>query len=55
MRNKFDGICFVCGKSVPAGAGYFQKNTVRPDINKKWLTRCQHCVGKGNSTENADE
>lgn len=48
MRNKFDGTCFLCGVKVPAGAGFFQRNTVRPDIPTKWLTRCQKCVGKGN-------
>lgn len=48
MRNKFDGACFLCGCAVPAGTGFFQKNTVRPDIPAKWLTRCMKCVGKGN-------
>ena len=48
MRNKFDGKCFICGREVPAGQGYFQRNTVRPDIPKRWLTRCMTCVGTGN-------
>jgi hypothetical protein len=51
MRNKFDGQCFICKKPVLAGEGYFQRNTVRPDIPKKWLTRCKACVGKGNKQE----
>ncbi len=42
MRNKFDGVCFICGCSVPAGQGYFQR------MNGKWLVRCTACVGKGN-------
>ncbi len=55
MRNKFAGQCFVCGCDVQIGAGYFQRNTVRPDIPRKWLTRCVKCVGKGNAPEAAGD
>ena len=52
MRNKYPGFCFRCGKEVPAGAGFFQRNTgadaPRPDIKRIWLIRCVGCVGKGN-------
>ena len=54
MRNKFDGVCFSCGNPVPKGAGFFQKNTVRPDLPAKWLIRCQTCVGKGNSGKESE-
>ncbi len=51
--NRYNGICFRCGKNVPAGKGDFQsKNTlhkkIRNKIQGKWLVRCFGCKQGGN-------
>lgn len=53
MRNKFPGTCYVCHKTVSAGAGHFE----RLDRNKrdkygivgKWRVQCaSHPIDKRN-------
>ena len=53
--NRYQGICFVCGKIVPPGKGDFQSRksiSVRQrslvTTNGKWLVRCFSCKRMGN-------
>jgi hypothetical protein len=54
MRNRFSGICCICGKEVPPKNGYFQlkyrtiPKELQHKIIGKWLCRCVDCVNKGN-------
>jgi hypothetical protein len=48
MRNKFRGKCFMCGKEVPVGWGFFQRQF------GVWVVRCVKCVGKGNKPPEKD-
>ena len=47
-KNMYKGICFICGKEVPAGAGDFQSRGSLNEKTKKlvpytgrWLVRCR--------------
>lgn len=53
--TQYNGICFMCGKNVPAGRGDFQSvgSLPKKDRSKyagrgKWLVRCFQCKGLGN-------
>lgn len=37
MRNKFEGKCYICGKKVEVGQGYFQRDKGR------WLVKHRGC------------
>lgn len=45
MRNRYPGNCCICAKHVPSGNGYFE--LAGKTNNKKFLVRCEDCVGKG--------
>lgn len=54
MRNMYPGKCFICGKPVDAGTGFFQSKgslpkNIRDKILGRWLLRCSHCKNKGNN------
>lgn len=53
MRNKFPGICYVCRKPVPAGAGHFEKidrkKQEKYGVVGKWRVQCaSHPIDKRN-------
>lgn len=60
--TRYDGICFMCGKTVKAGKGDFQsigslskelkKNYTGANYKGKWLVRCFQCKGLGNKKFN---
>lgn len=61
MRNQFKGNCFLCGKEVPPGHGFFQnKGHMSKEERKqfvgggRWLIRCVDCIGKGNKIPKKD-
>ena len=41
MRNRYHGICHLCGQRVIAGAGTIERNPVRWD---HWLVTCGTCA-----------
>jgi len=44
MRNKFPGICYVCGGRVLKGAGHFER---RNHGTERWRLQCaSHAVEK---------
>lgn len=62
MRNIFPGNCFKCKTKVESGEGFFQKINKGDgklyEMNKgkrRWVVRCQKCVGTGNKIENAKQ
>lgn len=44
MRNRFSGPCKNCGRTVEAGAGYFER---RPH---GWAVRCIPCTARTKET-----
>lgn len=42
MRNRYPGVCYVCGSYVPTGFGFFEKN--RDRVGPKWRVRCVKCT-----------
>lgn len=38
MRNKFEGVCYRCGKTVKVGAGHFERS------GRSWRTIHAQCV-----------
>ena len=38
MRNRHDAPCYVCGRTVKAGGGYFERQSGR------WWTRHARCA-----------
>ena len=42
MRNKYEGICYYCGKKVEKQAGHFEKNRQ----THKWDVIHAECVFK---------
>lgn len=43
MRNKYPGVCYVCGKDVPVGFGFFEKVHDHSQIGK-WRIKCVKCT-----------
>lgn len=60
MLTKYKGVCDFCGRETHAGKGDFQSIGSLPQKYKhlytgknyqgKWLIRCFHCKGAGNTT-----
>lgn len=53
MRNKYPGHCYICGRPMKKGEGWFQsKGTLsvlqRRSYQGKWILRCTGCKGLGN-------
>lgn len=44
MRNKYEGKCYRCGKTVPAGEGHFEAKRNYNGIGNKWLTQHASCA-----------
>jgi len=51
MPNRYEGVCYKCGKTVASGAGVFEKTSrvqrkKWPELsrNVKWLTQHHECV-----------
>lgn len=40
MRNKYEGICYYCNKTVAVGEGHFER------YNGRWRTIHVNCVFK---------
>lgn len=43
MRNRFPGTCYVCGRHVPTGFGFFERVNYRKH-GRKWLVKCVECT-----------
>lgn len=41
MRNRYGDFCYKCGKWVPPGFGFFQRQ--RFDGVSKWKVQCVKC------------
>lgn len=37
MRNRYAGICYKCGCTVPPGYGFFERH------NGRWRVQCVKC------------
>lgn len=46
MRNKYEDICYFCGKTVLKGRGHFERIKFGTINNKKWRTIHSECVYK---------
>lgn len=42
MRNRYAGVCYKCGTSVPAGFGFFELNHGKFK-GGKWRVQCVKC------------
>ena len=42
MRNKYPGYCYKCGRYVPVGQGFFEKNHGHFQ-GGKWRIQCITC------------
>lgn len=57
MKNRYPGICCVCGANVPAGKGDFelvnrnQFPKTYENVVGRWAIRCRRCKGKGHPAD----
>lgn len=47
MRNKFEGVCYVCNQLVRSGTGHFERNMGK--------FRVKHALYSSSNTETCEE